>query len=114
MNYGDKGNKGNKGNKRNKGATEKPAALRDQRPRHAGQRNDGPPASRNVVASVAVRLLRLAHEREEEYQLVLMRYCARSQHAPTAPAHRRELRRTWPVSRRGSPDRADAGARSRR
>jgi hypothetical protein len=84
-----KGRKGDKGNEANAG---KPTSSSKQRPRLADRRNESRPSTRqprNLVASVAARLLKVAHEREEEYQLVLMRYglerllyrLARSPHA---------------------------------
>lgn len=69
-----KGDKGDKGDAADPG---KPASSRQKRPRDADQQSDvgsAPRQLRNVVASVAARLLKLAHERDEEYQLVLMRY----------------------------------------
>ncbi|HEX6818468.1 MAG TPA: hypothetical protein VF120_08845, partial [Ktedonobacterales bacterium] len=72
-----KGHKRDKGDKGIEAGTGKPASSPKQRPRPAGRRNESRPSTRqprNVVASVAARLLRLAHERDEEYQLVLMRY----------------------------------------
>lgn len=74
MTKGRKGDTGDKGNDVNTGKT---ASSPKQRPRPADQRNDARPSTRqprNLVASVMARLLKVAHEREEEYQLVLMRY----------------------------------------
>lgn len=73
-NTGDKGDQNNKGNKADTG---KPPSSRKQHPRTADRPNETRPTARqprNLVASVAARLLKIAHEREEEYQLVLMRY----------------------------------------
>jgi hypothetical protein len=69
-----KGDKRDNGNEANTG---KSASSPKQRPRPADQRNESRSATRqprNLVASVSARLLKVAHEREEEYQLVLMRY----------------------------------------
>jgi hypothetical protein len=69
--------KGDKGDKGNEAGTGKSASSRQKRPRDADQRSDVEPSPRqprNVVALAAARLLKLAHERDEEYQLVLMRY----------------------------------------
>lgn len=69
--------KGQKGDKGNEADTGKPASSRAEHLRPAGAQNDSRSSTRqprNLVASVAARLLKVAHEREEEYQLVLMRY----------------------------------------
>ncbi len=74
MNNGDTSDKGDKGNEADTG---KPPSSREKHLRHADQRNETWPTARqprNVIASVAARLLKLARERDEEYQLVLMRY----------------------------------------
>ena len=74
---GDKGDKGDQNNKGNEADTGKPASSRAQHPRPADAQSDSRSSTRqprNLVASVAARLLKVAHEREEEYQLVLMRY----------------------------------------
>lgn len=69
--------KDHKGDKGNEADTGKPASSPKQRPRPADRRNEPRSSThqpRNVAASVAARLLTVAHEHEEEYQLVLMRY----------------------------------------
>lgn len=74
MTQGHKGDKGDKGNEADIG---KPASSRAEHPRPADTQNDSRYSTRqprNLVASVAARLLKVAHERAEEYQLVLMRY----------------------------------------
>jgi hypothetical protein len=68
------GHKDDKGNEANAG---KPTSSPKQRSRPADRRNESRSSTRqprNLIASVAARLLKVAHEREEEYQLVLMRY----------------------------------------
>lgn len=72
-----KGHKRDKGNKGTEANTGKSASSPKQRPQPANQRNESRLSTRqprNLVASVSARLLKVAHEREEEYQLVLMRY----------------------------------------
>lgn len=72
-----KGQKDDKGDKGNEADTGKPASSRAQHLQPADVQNDSRSSTRqlrNLVASVSARLLKVAHEREEEYQLVLMRY----------------------------------------
>lgn len=69
--------KGHKGDKVNDASAGKSVSSPKQRPRPTDQQNDKRPVARqprNLIASIAARLLKMAHEREEEYQLVLMRY----------------------------------------
>jgi hypothetical protein len=67
----------NNGDNGDKASANKPTFSRRKPPRPADQPHEAHPTPhqpRNLVASIAARLLKLAHARNDEFQLVLMRY----------------------------------------